>query len=177
MSDEKLNALKVIVTDALAALAAQNRETYIVPGLGEEYDDAENPERRRAPTREANLISSIDRTQDVEGVVMHRPTLDIDMDCSLFRSSTPGHWHLLIEKPMPYRDYLKLLKVLVEVGIVEAGFANSAIRRGATFVRKPGITKKASSEAPADGEPTKKADLLPEFYDIEKWGDPLQREI
>jgi hypothetical protein len=71
----------------------------------------------------------------------HAPTLDIDMPCRLVPSSTPGHFHLYIDMEMSEKHYKKLLAVLVEVGIVEEGFAQMLERKGATFVRMPGKPK------------------------------------
>ena len=71
----------------------------------------------------------------------HRPILDIDMAAHLIPSSTPGHFHLYIDKVMPWKDYEKLLLVLAEVGIIEYGYAQASIDRQYTAVRLPWIRK------------------------------------
>lgn len=67
---------------------------------------------------------------------LHAPALDIDgIHCELKESSTPGNFHLYIDKPMPWSDYAKLLKTLYEVGIIEEAFYAMCIRDGASFLR------------------------------------------
>jgi hypothetical protein len=75
---------------------------------------------------------------------IHAPALDIDMEARLIPSSTPGHYHLYIDKPMTWRKYKKLLKVMAKVGILQQGYVNSAIRNGYTALRKEGTYKPGS---------------------------------
>lgn len=92
---------------------------------------------RATSEEEANLIGSpVEGTKD-----LHVPTLDIDLPCVLRQSSTAGHYHLFIDKPMRWEQYRRLLEVLADVGIIEPGYYDSSIERGATFVRKPGLVK------------------------------------
>lgn len=95
-------------------------------------------ERFQTDGNMANMISS--RVRGTDGLV-HKPVLDIDLPCVLLDSSTPGHHHLIINKPMPWETYVKLLDALAEAGVVEKGYANAAKFRGATFIRKPGVRK------------------------------------
>jgi len=76
-----------------------------------------------------------------EGV--HLPTLDIDLPCQL-RESSPGHFHLYIDKPMSWSSYRMLLDVLASVGIIERGYADASINKGASCLRKPGTFKDAT---------------------------------
>lgn len=69
------------------------------------------------------------------------PTLDIDIPCEFVPSTTPGHGHLYIDKPMSYDDYVYLVEALVHVGIVEQGVLYSLKQRGFTGVRLPWIKK------------------------------------
>lgn len=71
----------------------------------------------------------------------HLPVLDIDMDCVLVDSSTPGHHHLVINKPMSEHSYLKLLKVLSEYGIVQPGYAKFSNLRKKSWIRAPWVKK------------------------------------
>lgn len=64
----------------------------------------------------------------------HRPVLDIDWPVALMESETPGHHHLIIDKGMSGAQYLKLLEVLCEVGIIEKGYLGAAKERGCTVV-------------------------------------------
>jgi hypothetical protein len=71
----------------------------------------------------------------------HAPVIDIDLPCELVPSSTPGHFHLYIEKAITWPRYEALLKALVDAGIVEEGYYKASVVHMQTFVRKPGLTK------------------------------------
>lgn len=73
--------------------------------------------------------------------VPHRPVLDIDIPIAVVPSTTEGHYHLYIDKQMSWAEYERLLDVLVEVGIVEPGFAAASISRGYSAVRLPWVQK------------------------------------
>lgn len=78
---------------------------------------------------DANAVSSmLDNGQ-------HAPAIDIDLPCELRDSKTPGHHHLLIDKQMTWEQYVKLLTVMVEVGIVEKGYLSASMARRQTFLR------------------------------------------
>lgn len=71
----------------------------------------------------------------------HSPALDIDLPCVLVPSSTPGKFHLYIDKPMPWETYKTLLRALADAGILEQEYASASIAKGQSFLRKPGVTK------------------------------------
>jgi hypothetical protein len=72
---------------------------------------------------------------------MHRPVLDIDLDAVLVPSSTPGHHHLYIDKLMSWETYTELLQALAKAGIVQQGFVDVSLKRGASMVRLPWVKK------------------------------------
>jgi len=72
---------------------------------------------------------------------MHAPAIDLDFPAYLVESSTPGHFHLYLEKEIPLDKYLKVLEAMMEAGLVERGFYNAARSREATFLRLPGDHK------------------------------------
>lgn len=86
----------------------------------------------------ANLISSLLYPTYKN---IHAPTLDIDMQCYLVPSSTATHFHLYIEHQMTWRRYKRLLRALYKAGIIQRGFYRLSVKRGATFLRKPGVKK------------------------------------
>lgn len=93
----------------------------------------------QVPESEANLVSS---RVDIEGVEnIHAPVLDIDLAAELVPSSTPGHFHLYIDKLMTWEKYEKLLYALRDCGVISKGYVGASIARGATFVRKKGVKK------------------------------------
>lgn len=80
-----------------------------------------------------------------DGSGMHAPALDIDWPCQLIESSTPGHFHLYIDKPLTWAHYVKLLTVMAEVGLLEEGYVGASLRDGATILRRPGVKKEPSA--------------------------------
>lgn len=72
---------------------------------------------------------------------MHRPVLDVDFPARLIPSSTPGHFHLYLDKPMEWDSYERLLRALGRAGIIEPGYASASIERQYTSVRLPWIRK------------------------------------
>lgn len=71
----------------------------------------------------------------------HAPALDIDLPCELVESSTPGHFHLYIDKQLTWPQYRRLLTVLSDVGIIEYGYYRASTAAMQTFLRKPGQKK------------------------------------
>lgn len=68
--------------------------------------------------------------------VLHAPAIDIDgIHCELIPSSTEGNYHLYIDKPMPWTDYVKLLQVLFDVGIIEKGYFHASLEAEQSFLR------------------------------------------
>lgn len=88
----------------------------------------------------ATLVSS----QTENG--LHMPVIDIDRECMLVPSSKPGHFHLYINVAMTKDEYMELLEVMTKVGIVQRGFWLYARKRGAGFVRYPGVTKENEAQ-------------------------------
>jgi len=81
-------------------------------------------------------------TSEVRGEGTHRPVLDLDFHAQLIPSSTPGHFHLYLDKEMTWEAYERLLKALGRAGILEEGYVAASIARGYTSVRLPWIKKK-----------------------------------
>lgn len=99
------------------------------------------------PTDEhpANLVSSL----CTDG--LHRPAIDIDVPCVQIPSSTPGHCHLYFPTVSMSADvYFDLLDTLADVGIVGPGFARHSRRRGASWLRLPGVKKEPREGSCAD---------------------------
>lgn len=87
---------------------------------------------------DANLISSL--TEDG----LHAPVLDLDLPHTYVPSSTPGHGHLYLDVEIPWDQYVALLAVLHDAGIIQTGFFYWSLRRQATFVRTPDVSKEHS---------------------------------
>lgn len=58
-------------------------------------------------------------------------------------SSTEGHSHLYMEKPLEWLPYVEMLEVMVACSIVEPGYLGASMARSATNLRRPGYFKGA----------------------------------
>ena len=100
-----------------------------------------NLERPTADPEHANIVTSAVAGDRPWQKGMHRPVLDLDMRARLTLSSTPGHHHLYIDRRMSWDDYVKLITVMAEVGLLEPGYVKASIARGYTATRVPWLTK------------------------------------
>lgn len=100
------------------------------------------------PLDDANAVSSECRFLND----WHRPVLDLDIPALLIDSSTEGHHHLIIDHPMPWADYQRLLEVMRDVGLLEPGFVGASVERKSTWIRAP-WTRKGDDPAPNPAEP------------------------
>lgn len=78
-------------------------------------------------------------------VADHRLVIDIDHPVKVVESSTPGHFHLYIDVPMPWSDALKILQAMADAGVVEQGYVDASDRRGYTAVRLPWVRKEKAA--------------------------------
>lgn len=93
----------------------------------------------------ANLISS--KAYEVDGISYHTPIFDLDIDARLVPSSTPGHWHLYLNRVITDTEYGNILKAFNEAGIVQNGIIKEQWEKyGQTTVRLPGIQKKVGDK-------------------------------
>jgi len=93
--------------------------------------DDKREHREQVGRFEANLVSS--KLEDGR----HAPAIDLDLPCELIPSSTEGHYHLLIDKPMKWWRYRILLRALVFAGLVEKRYYRHSMNRGMTMLRLP----------------------------------------
>jgi hypothetical protein len=89
------------------------------------------PSHKEGKDAPINLIGS----EIVPGY--HAPVLDMDFPVHVMPSRTPGHSHLYIDKLISWDDYAKLLTLMGEIGLIEKGYADSALARKETYVRIP----------------------------------------
>lgn len=83
----------------------------------------------------------------------HKVMVDVDMPCKVVPSTTPGHFHLYIDREMSWHDYKLLLGTLERVGIISTGYHDASILRGFTTLRLPWIKKKSPADTEYHGEP------------------------
>lgn len=99
------------------------------PGGMVEIDYEMSNDRKQVKSYQANLVSSLLENG------RHKPAIDIDIACKLRASRTKDHYHLYIEKEMPWWKYRMLLKVMVWCGIVEEGYYRASVGRKQTHLR------------------------------------------
>ena len=109
-----------------------------------------------ADPEHANLIGSLtDKGK-------HMPVIDIDYPAELIPSSTPGHFHLYLNKACTWDQYKDVLRAMANAGLIQQGYLNWSLERGQSFLRRPGVKK---NEEPRTGSEPKEvpADEPPPF--------------
>lgn len=112
----------------------------------ETVEYVENPEAvisDDVDLEDATLLTSRHRFGRAKfgGKGVHRVVLDIDHDAALIPSSTPGHYHLIIDVALGWPDYKELLTALAKAKVIEAGYASASIAKGYTAIRPPWVKK------------------------------------
>lgn len=87
----------------------------------------------------ADLVLSVDSETK-----LHRPVLDIDFPVHVEPSSTEGHFHLYLDKPLRWDQYKRLLTALSIAGIIEPGYERVSVAREYTAVRLPWVKKRST---------------------------------
>lgn len=101
------------------------------------YDQIHYPEKLTESN--APNVSLVGSATNVDNI--HLPVLDFDFPCKLVESSTPGHFHLYLDKPMTWDKYRQLLNCLDAARLLNHEWVKKAYRDGKTFVRAPGVKK------------------------------------
>lgn len=131
-----------------------NVEDRTVPGWGRTFHKANlagdeyaegDADRPVVELTEANVVSSLRRGEQPGPYARHRPVLDLDLDAHLVPSSTPGHWHLYIERDVPDDLFWELCDLLAKVGILQDGYVSACKSRGYTSVRLPWVKKETAA--------------------------------
>lgn len=112
----------------------------------EDYVEGIKDEREVTPALgDAEAVSSRWRfTRPFDGYDqdnLHAVLLDLDVPAYLVRSSTEDHHHLYVETRARWEDYVEFLNAAAKIGMIEQGYANACIERGATSLRLPWIKK------------------------------------
>jgi len=90
----------------------------------------------QCPEGNANLIiSALDEgRRDMTG---HAPCIDLDYDCALVPSRTPGHFHLYLNKEVEWDKYVAVLEAMANAGLIEKEYYKAALRQGFSVLRMP----------------------------------------
>lgn len=97
---------------------------------------------------DAEVVLSLTGEKIGGNVSVHRPIFDVDFPVAAIPSSTPGHFHLYLDKELTWHQYSRLLAVLSDVGIIESGYRQASEARGFTSVRMPSVKKSPAAVAP-----------------------------
>ncbi|WGM21837.1 hypothetical protein QEH68_06595 [Paenarthrobacter sp. OM7] len=92
---------------------------------------------------DAEVVLSLTGQKIGDTVPLHRPVFDVDFPVSAIPSSTPGHFHLYLDKELTWLQYRRLLEALNFAGIIEGGYLQASVARGFTSVRMPSVKKAA----------------------------------
>jgi hypothetical protein len=119
----------------------------IVNSLDGDYDNT--VVERRIITADPAAAHVATSYVDDEGETnrMHKPVLDIDFPVQAVPSSTPGHFHLYLDKKLTWEQYDRLLGVMAEIGLLEPGYVSASRDRKHTSVRLPWVRKATTPTA------------------------------
>lgn len=76
----------------------------------------------------------------------HWPVIDIDYPAALVPSTTPGHFHLYLDRDVEWSKYRKVLEALADAGLIQDGFMRASVKRRKTYVRLPWVKKKPGED-------------------------------
>jgi hypothetical protein len=124
-----------MILKSLPSLKVQISESAERVAL-EEYTDYEKP-RLPEEGEEPNLITSLAEGEQPGPGSIHYPCIDIDYGAKLVPTQTPGHYHLYLNLPVTWEDYVELLEVLEKCKFIEPGYVAGSKARGYTTVRPP----------------------------------------
>lgn len=100
-----------------------------------------------------DLIDELDKTKDIDEAnaitsrisgdegERHKLILDIDFPVQAIPSTTPGHFHLYIDKAIDWKSLLAVIEALANAGLVEQGYADACRDQKFTTVRLPWVKK------------------------------------
>jgi hypothetical protein len=95
--------------------------------------------------KDANVITSKIRGKKNK----HKIILDLDYEAALIPTSTPGHYHLMIDKDLDTLQYAEFIEVCHRVGLIADGNMSQWNRELTQFLRLPTV-RKAGKNAPKD---------------------------
>lgn len=81
----------------------------------------------------ADVVTS----QLAENPKLHAPLFDLDIPHFYYPSSTQGHGHLYLDKPVTWRQFKRVLRAMYLAGLIEKGYYQATKRRGYATLRLP----------------------------------------
>lgn len=96
---------------------------------------------RQAPNVVSSEISRGPAYTNAEDDSVHLVLIDLDFESALIPSTTPGRYHLYVDKKMSKEKYSDFVKMLKEFGVVAQGNLNQIEKTGRTYLRMPWVRK------------------------------------
>ncbi len=126
------------------------------PMPGQVYQTVDNmdvydAQTGRYATQDLDEAQVITSRVDVVGEATHKLIIDLDLPAQLIPSSTPGHFHLYVDKEIPDAAWQTLMYALAAAGLIEPGYMRASIARGFTAVRLPWVKKPDATESDLAG--------------------------
>ena len=114
-------------------------KTPTIPKFSEEVEEATK-----------TVKTEVDKEQGIEPNLfgskvnnnIHMPMFDIDYSAELIPSSTKGHFHLYLNRPVTWFRYRMVLRAMWKAGLIEKGVYLGALHYKEVYLRKPGVKKK-----------------------------------
>jgi hypothetical protein len=90
-----------------------------------------------------SLLYGLSKILEDCNLVVKRKSLIIltSNDLALIPSSTPGHYHLILDVNMPWNNICNMLYLLDSYNIIECGYRKASINKGHTTIRVPWVKK------------------------------------
>lgn len=114
----------------------------------EEYDAEGSGQLNRMPPMPVLYDPQNDSHMDKANLVSsetehgsHLPVIDCDYPIQAVPSSTPGHYHLYIDKKLSWQQYEALLNGLFLAGLIQEAWYRNALEHKRSYVRMPHIQK------------------------------------
>jgi hypothetical protein len=111
------------------------RRTYHCEALGDSTGPGTGDIIEPTNEKPANLVSSLCENG------LHYPAIDLDFPAELIPSSTPGHFHLYLDAPMSWEQYIVLLAALADAGVISRNYYELSLRDKQTLLRLPHVKK------------------------------------
>lgn len=117
----------------------QPRRLYGLTELKGDYTKREVLTKMTEPDQANVIISQVqdDNVWQSGHEALHMPCIDFDFECELVPSRTPGHFHLYLNKAIPWERYKTVLLALADAGLIELEYYQQSCNNGFSTLRTP----------------------------------------
>lgn len=136
---QQIESMEKAVDEAIMARTPYFQKTLNDPVT---YEERKKAKMEECDLDRANLIGSLqDMDPNEDEGAMHLPIFDFDYPIAVVPSSTPGHYHLYLSKPLEWGTYKLLLQAFAQHNLLQHAWVNRAITDRTAALRLPGHTK------------------------------------